>query len=203
MILPTHYATLRHQNPSAFLIELYTAELYLKAFEKTQGGKPNFQELATQLKGNDSDETLATDFANFLELVYDDLKSQPQGDSLPRSQMGKELLEEMEKAHKKMIDEEKGNPFYKALYYPTLPALIEIQKKDPQWEQLGEVARYQKIVFTYTLMELSGRKVSKATNEALEKFSILLNALGELMMKRSDAEKEQSLKEDASWTKEI
>ena len=52
-------------------------------------------------------------------------------------------------------------------------------------------------------MELSGRKVSKATNEALEKFSILLNALGELMMKRSDAEKEQSLKEDASWTKEI
>ena len=102
-----------------------------------------------------------------------------------------------------MCIRDRGNPFYKALYYPTLPALIEIQKKDPQWEQLGEVARYQKIVFTYTLMELSGRKVSKATNEALEKFSILLNALGELMMKRSDAEKEQSLKEEASWTKEI
>lgn len=191
MILPPHYLTLRHENPSAFLIELYTAELYLQAYKQSKGGKPDFQQLASQLKEGDSSGAAAQDFALFLQMVYEDLETQPTSDTMPRSSIGKELLKEMEEAHKRLTDEEKGNPFYKALYFPTLPALIELTKKYPQWESLGEVTRYQNILFVYTLMEMSGKKTSDATSEALEKFSYLLNALGELMMKRQEAEEAQ------------
>lgn len=191
MILPPHYLALRHENPSAFLIELYTAELYLQAYKQSKGGKPDFHHLASQLKEGDSSGASAQDFALFLQMVYEDLETQPQSDTMPRSSIGKELLKEMEEAHKRLTDEEKGNPFYKALYYPTLPALIELTRKYPQWESLGEVTRYQNIIFVYTLMEMSGKKPSEATSEALEKFSHLLNALGELMMKRQEAEEAQ------------
>lgn len=194
MILPSNYSILKHQNPSAFLIELEMVELYLSKYAEEKGEKPPFSQLSQQMKGENTDTKAKKQFESFLEVVYEDMVSTNTllDKEFPRSSIGKEVLREMESFHKKLIDEEKGNSFYKALYLPTLPAIIELTKKYPTLALLGEVARYQKIVFLYTMMEMAGQKPSDMTAKALEQFSNLLNALGELLMKRKDSDSQMN-----------
>lgn len=196
MKLPPYYEELCHRNPSAFLLELQLAEVYLQKYAELKRERPDFESLASQLNHGKKNDEKANQFAQFLEILYEDLKQQPESKQIPRSSIGKSLLAELESFHKELINEEIGNPFYKQLYIKTLPALIDVSKNSPELKALGEVSRYQSVVFSYLLLEMAGGKIALATSESLKLFSDLLNALGELLMKKKDAENKQKLNDE-------
>lgn len=188
MTIPSHFKTLIEQNPSAFLLELAIAEQYILMLLNKQNEKPNFSLLAGRIMhGNPigKEEQLYT---KFFEELYNELQASHAEEAFPRSQLGKDILKSMEEAHLEFTNEAKGNPFYKGLYYEVLPGLVEIRKRFPGSEKLSEVACLQMVVFLYTVSELQGNKISDASANELIKISNLLNALGELMMKKKIAQ---------------
>lgn len=188
--LPAYYQELREASPSAFLFELQLAEYYLTIKKKGANG-----ENSPRMPKTDNE-----DFTNFLQIVEEDLATAtPADDQFIHSSMGRELLAELEAEHKRLVDDEHGNPFYKVLYEKTLPSLVELGKKFPEQKSVSEIARFQQVLFFYMTLEMAGKTPSNATMESLKGIVDLMHALGELRAKRKMAEATQAQNQIGEW----
>ncbi len=174
---------LRQTDPFRYLYALATTELLLKAYQDIHQDTPlDFNLFKTIGKGFSSEQEELR-MKELLEIV---LQGMPNTNSpiFPANRKAVEVLEAMEKEHKRLSDADTGNHIYTAIYEQVLPYLVELRERAPHMKDLQEIHAIFNTLFFYKTAYNSGKEEKENMKEPLEKMENLLTTLSEFMAKK-------------------
>jgi len=75
---------------------------------------------------------------------------------------------------------------YGALFYKTLPFIVELRAKTPQEQQVGELETCFNALYGTLLLKLQGKEVSKDTQTAIDQISLFIGTLAAYYKKNEE-----------------
>lgn len=182
MIPLSPLAKLKHENPAEYLLRYWIAEEQARQYLYRQ---KEWQEMLATLEA--SDEEYAQGQADFLRYVAAALEQEGIVEiQRQHTDEADALLQQLEEAHK-FESSPDGNSIYQGLYHSLLPAIVELRAKMED-KQAGEVYTCLNAIHLVYKLKLTQRPVSPETLEAVQKFSLMLKVLGEMILKRETKE---------------
>ena len=78
-------------------------------------------------------------------------------------------------------------PEYGALFYKTLPFIVELRAKTPQEQQVGELETCFNALYGTLLLKLQGKEVGKDTQVAIDQISLFIGTLAAYYKKNEES----------------
>lgn len=101
-------------------------------------------------------------------------------------QINKNVLIRLNDLHAELMKSPKY-PEYGALFYKTLPFIVELRAKTPQEQQVGELETCFNALYGTLLLKLQGKEVGKDTQAAINQISLFIGTLAAYYKKNEES----------------
>lgn len=164
---------LQEENPAEYLLYMWKLEEFVRLFPSEDA----IREYCDQLGQKTENAALATLLLQVYDLLKNDGVLENVGDHTHEVST---LIEELEQFHKQLL-EDKREEIYQGIHIQVLPSIIALQRKNGV-QAKGEIETCLEAIYGVHKLKAANKEVYPETEEAIQKFGLLLKVLGEKRM---------------------